>query len=302
MLILTKLYNAGLTNCPSWIPDNLQYLVLHGSHAYGVERPDSDFDYYGVVIPPKDELFPPNEIIGYGKLKNGGNRFTNYQEQHLIDPSDKDKKEYDFNVLNIVDFCELAKSGNPNIVDCLFVPVRCITHTTAVGQLLRENRKLFLSKIMYHKYKGYAFSQLNKATSTNRVGKRKDEVSTYGYDRKFSGHVVRLLDQCEQLLETGDIDLERCKEQHKAIRRGDVKWEEILDIFSRKEKRLEELYNTSDKVPHSPREDEVKDLLFKCLEHHYGSLKGIVERPNLFKDTLLNVEQLLRSISKELHS
>ena len=36
-----------------WVVDNLQYLTLGGSHAYGTETSNSDWDCYGITIPPR---------------------------------------------------------------------------------------------------------------------------------------------------------------------------------------------------------------------------------------------------------
>lgn len=97
-------------------------------------------------------------------------------------------------------------------------------------------------------------------------------VEQYGYDVKFAYHVVRLLDEVEQIMMEGDIDLMRNREQLKSIRRGDWKLEDIEDYFNRKEKDLEKLYITS-KLQHSPDEEAIKQLLLNCLEQYYGSLE-----------------------------
>ena len=46
-------------------------------------------------------------------------------------------------------------------------------------------------------------------------------VRRFGYDVKFGYHVVRLLNQVEQILTESDMDIEQNREQLKAIRRGD---------------------------------------------------------------------------------
>ncbi len=100
---------------------------------------------------------------------------------------------------------------------------------------------------------------------------RFESVKQNGVDVKSLYHVVRLLDEVEQILALGDIDLQRNKEQLKAIRRGDMSEEDIRKWASDKEAQLEKLYIDS-KLPYKPDENQIKDLLLSCLEEHYGSL------------------------------
>ena len=78
------------------------------------------------------------------------------------------KFTYDFAVYNIVRFFQLCMENNPNMVDALFVPDNMIVHITHVGNMVRDARKMFLHKGAYHKFKGYAFSQLHKAGTRNK--------------------------------------------------------------------------------------------------------------------------------------
>jgi hypothetical protein len=154
-----------------------------------------------------------------------------------------------------------------------------VQHITRVGSIIRENRKLFLHRGSWHIFKGYAYAQVKKMGSKQRVGKRKAEVEEYGFDRKFAYHVVRLLNECEQILTEGDLDLMRNREQLKAIRNGEWTQQQVEEYFTKKEAELETVYNNS-KLPWGPKEDglqeKIKQLLFRCLEEHYGSLDKCV--------------------------
>jgi predicted nucleotidyltransferase len=250
----------------------VMYETITGSVSYGCSTGDSDFDIVGFTIPPKHIVFPhlAGEIFGFGRQIK---RFNQYQRHHVFDPDALGGKgrEYDFAIYSIVKFFQLCMENNPNMVDALFTPERCVLTSTTVSQMVREKRKMFLHKGCYHKFRGYANSQLKKAQSINRVGKRKAIVEEFGYDVRFAYHIVRLMDEVEQILETGDLDLERSREVLKAIRRGDWTLEQVKDHFYRHEKYAEELYHSSS-LPYTPREDEIKQLLIDCLEHHYGSL------------------------------
>ena len=152
---------------------------------------------------------------------------------------------YDLTIFGIVKFFNLAMENNPNIIDSLFTPANCVLHSTRVGNLVRENRRLFLHKGAWPKFKGYAYSQLHKISIKQPQGKRAELVAEHGYDMKFAYHVVRLLGEVEQILMEGDIDLQRNNEQLKAIRRGEWTEERLRQWFADKESHLERAYAES---------------------------------------------------------
>lgn len=266
MSILNKLADRKLIHPPSWLPTNVHYLTLMGSVAYGTTSDTSDNDVYGFVIPPKDMIFPHlrGEILDFGTQKK---RFSQWQQHHIK----SDKKSYDFQVFSIVRYFHLCMGNNPNMIDSLFTPVNCVLHSTAIGEMVRENRKMFLHKGCWHTFKGYAYSQLHKMTIKDPTGKRRELIDKHGYDTKYAYHLVRLLNEVEQILTEGDLDLKRNREQLKSIRRGEWKENDVREYFTRKESELETVY-THSLLPWGPDEDAIKTLLLNCLEHHYGSM------------------------------
>jgi uncharacterized protein len=271
-----RLAEKGLTRPPKFVPSNVQYETIMGSVAYGVSNDTSDLDIYGFCIPPRDIVFPhlAGEIFGFGNQKK---RFEQYQHHHINDPSLRGGKgqEIDLTIYNIVKYFQLCMENNPNMIDSLFVPVRAIIHITEVGNMVRDQRRIFLHKGAWHKFKGYAYSQLHKMSGKDPTGKRKELVDKHGYDIKFGYHVVRLINEVEQILVEGDLDITRNREQLKSIRRGEWKEEDIRKWFEDKEMELEKLYLQSS-LPHSPDEQRIKTLLLECLEHHYGNLDSCV--------------------------
>lgn len=271
--VVLDLAKRGLASPPSFLPKNVHYEAITGSYAYGVSADDSDCDIYGFCIPRKTDVFPhlAGHIPGFGRQVQ---RFEQYLQHHI---EDKEKgKQYDLTIFSIIKFFQLCMDNNPNMVDVLFVPVNCIVHSTAIGQMVRENRKIFLHRGSWHKFKGYAYSQLTKMQSKTRKGKRKEEVEKHGYDLKFAYHVVRLLSEVEQIMIEGDLDLQRNREQLKSIRRGEWTVDEIKDWASEKEKALEKVYHECDVIPYKPDEDAIRALLLECLEHAFGSLDKCV--------------------------
>src|SRR5690606_15670611 len=58
--------------------------------------------------------------------------------------------------------------------------------------------------------------------------KRFEGQKLLGFDAKYLYHLVRLLDEVEQILTLEDLDLHRAKEHLKAIRRGDFSLDEVI--------------------------------------------------------------------------
>jgi len=189
---------------------------------------------------------------------------------------------------------ELERKGQLYYIDSLFTSQNCAVLCTKVGEMVRLNRRSFLHKGSWFKFKGYAFSQLKKARSQTRVGSRKDMVEEYHYDLKFAMHIFRLLDEVEQIMTYGDIDLMRDKEQLKYIREGNYTLEQIEQMFQDREKQLEALYHSCTCIPNRPDVEKIKGLLIDCLEEHFGSLAEVQ------RSTDASVASVIRDIESVL--
>lgn len=273
MSVLKELKKKNLISPPYHVVEGIQYEVMMGSVAYGVSNDTSDIDVYGFSIPPKEIVFPHlnGDIQGFGRQTK---RFEQYQQHHIR--REDNGKEYDLQIYNIVKFFQLVMENNPNMIDSLFVPQRCVLYCSKIGDMVREQRKMFLHKGSWFKFKGYSFSQMNKMKNKKPEGKRKETVEKFGYDVKFATHVVRLLNEIEQILTEGDLDLERNREQLKSIRRGEWTLNQVEDYFNSKERELEDLYTRSS-LQYKPDEQKIKNLLLNCLEQYYGSIDNCVK-------------------------
>lgn len=106
--------------------------------------------------------------------------------------------------------------------------------------------------------------------------KRREDTIDYGYSTKFAYHCVRLMNEVEQILVEGDLDLQRNREQLKSIRRGEWTLEQFEAYFQNKEHALETVYAKST-LPHGPDEPAIKRLLLDCLSAHYGDLSSAIK-------------------------
>lgn len=122
-----------------WLLPRTILVTRAGSHAYGTNTPTSDEDYRGIAVPP------PEYRDGF---------VHRFEQAQWADP--------DVVVYELRKFFNLAADCNPNILEVLFVENDDVLHSTPAGELLRENRQLFLSQKALHTYRGYAISQLKR--------------------------------------------------------------------------------------------------------------------------------------------
>lgn len=300
MSTIAKLAERKLCQPPRWLPHNMILECMGGSVSYGVTSDTSDVDLVGIVFPMKDDLFPHlrGEIPGFGRQHQ---RFEQYQQHHINDENALGGKgrEYDITVYSIVKFFQLAMDNNPNIIDILFVPHNCVLYSTPIGELIRERRKLFLHKGAWAKFKGYSYSQLAKIGSNKATGKRLELIEKYGYDVKYAYHLVRLLLEIEQIMTEHDLDLQRHREQLKAIRRGEWTEHELRVWAAKKESELETVYHTST-LRYKPDEAAIKQVLMDCLEAHYGNLSGCIVNPDATLVALRNIQTELEKVKNLL--
>lgn len=122
----------------------LIYETLHGSRAYGLQRPDSDHDYKGVIIGPKAWYF------GFDSAPE--------QIEHSADHVHFELRK----------FCRLAEKANPTLLETLFTDAADVTVCTPLGERLLAARDQFLSKRVAGSFGGYALSQLKRIKTHRR--------------------------------------------------------------------------------------------------------------------------------------
>lgn len=183
--IVKTLHDKGLIHPPPWLPLNTMYLTIMGSTAYGCADTSvkknrvADIDVYGFAIPPKDFIFPHlrGHIPGFGTHPPS---FEQYQKHNIMDKEANAGRgeEYDLNISNIVKYFELCRDNNPNMIDSLFTPENCVIHCTSIGQIVRDNRRLFLSKLCWKKFRGYALTQLKKMNTKSQTPQMQQNIES----------------------------------------------------------------------------------------------------------------------------
>ena len=114
------------------------YLVLSGSRAYGTSTENSDYDLRGVLLEKPKYLF-------------GLDTFEQFEDL----PSDTV-------IYGLKKFASLLAKGNPNVLELLGVEEESIVLMTEQGKMIRDNQGLFLSKRITNTFGNYALAQLRR--------------------------------------------------------------------------------------------------------------------------------------------
>lgn len=157
---------------------------ISGSRAYGLDTPNSDTDIRGVFILPVDDFFSLKYI---GQVNNESNDIVYYELRKFID---------------------LCASNNPNILEMLNVPERCVLYEHPLFKTI--TMKIFLSKQCEFSFANYAYSQIKKAR-----GLEKKIVNPMEKERKSILDFCFILDngksvELKKFLATQKLDQNNC--------------------------------------------------------------------------------------------
>jgi uncharacterized protein len=124
------------------------FRAIVGSHAYNLNDEHSDFDYVGLFNVPAREY---------------ANIYPVPPEQTIFHSKEKDVTFYSLKrIMHLLSLC------NPNMLEILWSPERCIEYKHPAIDFLFKNRDIFLSTRAKYTYTGYAHSQIIKATGNNK--------------------------------------------------------------------------------------------------------------------------------------
>jgi len=291
-----------------WFKDNEVLQTIIGSKAYGTNNENSDTDIVSIVMPKYEHINPIKfgYILGFDEIPKW---------EHSESKGDKkvqfDSMDIEIEWISLIKFFHsVAVKGSPNLCEALFTRRNFVTNASPVGWMLKDNRKLFLSVRLYHSFKGYAISQLNRVKRGYVSGKtdnpkRQYLMDNYKYDLKMFSHVIRLLNQIKQILTEQDIDLMYNHEEVKAIKYGQLYYpfEEAEKLVL---KRMEELETLSLKTGLSlqPQVQPLHQLLANCIEEFYGSESKMSKQGTeyvsvkMMMDRLDNMEKVLNKVEE----
>ncbi|MCY7542395.1 nucleotidyltransferase domain-containing protein [Bacillus safensis] len=242
-----------VTSNINWLDERTIILAPTGSYAYGTNTAESDKDFKGICIPPKEYYLGLESFNEYNN--SGGKNFKN------------SKDDVDINIIHINKFVKDAMEGVPNNIELLFVRDEDYLKVTNLGQKLIDNRHLFLTKNIQKKFGGYAHSQMQKLKNTHSNGAaRKELVDAHGYDTKFFMHSIRLLTSAIEILKTGDFSTFRPNREFLIdCRSGKFSFEEALQMIENYDQELKDAVHASG-IPERPDYETVNRLLIELNE------------------------------------
>jgi len=138
--------------------------MLFGSHLYGTSTPESDKDYKGVFLPPKEQVF-------LGCIPKGHNENTKIgNEKNTSD-------DIDTEIYSLHYFIKLACEGQTVALDMLHAPDSMILETSDTWKEIVRNREKFYTKNL-KAFIGYARRQASKyGIKGSRLSAAKEVVS-----------------------------------------------------------------------------------------------------------------------------
>lgn len=261
--------NGKFQKHEQWLVEHNMLETIVGSHAYGCQTKESDYDILSIVLPKPEHLNPQNYgfILGFDQLPDfKGKELKGDKNKVLIG-----KQVVEAEWVSLIDFfVKAGLKGSPNLIECLFVSKELVTVGTKMGYYLRDHRKIFLSMRTFQAFKGYANGQMHRIrTRKPETEERQLLIEKYGMDIKMCYHTLRLLDQIEQILTIGDVDLMRNKEECKLMRAGEWgNFDRFDSYFQKKMDYLEEISRKCN-LPPQPQQGSLKKLLMEILEEHY---------------------------------
>ncbi len=124
-------------------------LLIHksvrGSRAYGTETPTSDWDYAGVFVAEKEDLYSGDY------------------------PDQVNDELNDIVYYELGKFLSLVETNNPNILELLACPIDMVQHETHSFRLIKSHISDFLTKQCKNSFGGYAKQQIKKANGMAKM-------------------------------------------------------------------------------------------------------------------------------------
>lgn len=181
---------------------------------------------------------PPEYVLGTGSFDHLIRRTQ--PEGVRSGPGDLDYVAY-----SLRKFCRLAAAGNPSVLILLYLPKYERYHPLA-DELLAI-RPYIWSRDAGRRFLGYLVSQKMKLTGEKtKAVNRPELVERFGFDTKFAMHALRLGMEGVTYLQDARLNLPHPEEERRvlmAVRKGEVRYEDVLKLIAEAEEKLRRLLN-----------------------------------------------------------
>jgi predicted nucleotidyltransferase len=209
--------------------ETLIHLFVGGSELHGAKVGETDdTDLYGVYIES------PEHALGLSP-----------QEHYVWSTAGNDRRngpdDVDVTFYSLRKWAGMAARGNATALHFLFANPAEIDSQT--WREIQSHRSVFLSRKSATQFLGFADSQFKRLTGekgSGKKGQRPEYIGKFGYDTKAAMHGLRLLYECMELMQHGQITLPRPeKDVLIEVRSGAWKLERVLKHAQRLFKEVE---------------------------------------------------------------
>jgi predicted nucleotidyltransferase len=229
--------------------------VPAGSNLHGLNVPGTDdSDEVGICVEDLDAA------MGFSEFEQYIYRTAAERDGKHDAPSRAG--DLDLTIFSLRKFLRLAMQGNPQILQCLFVPSSLWIRGDARGAQLQELAPLIVSRNAGARYLGYLEAQRQRLLGERGQKKtnRPALEAKHGYDTKYAMHILRLGFQGVELMSTGKLTLpmpEKDRAFVYAVRLGQVPMQEALTKAGELERQIKDLLDDAP-VPAEPAREQIE--------------------------------------------
>lgn len=249
--------------------------VPAGSTLHGLNVPGTDdSDEVGICIEDLDAA------MGFSEFEQYIYRTAAEREGRHDAPSQAG--DTDLTIFSLRKFLRLGMQGNPQILQCLFVPSSLWLAGDARGAQLQELAPLIVSRQAGARYLGYLEAQRQRLMGERGQKKvnRPELEAKHGFDTKYAMHILRLGFQGVELLSTGRLTLPMAEKNRAftyATRLGDVPLQDVLTKAGELERQIKDMLDDAP-VPAEPAREQIQAWM---LRMYFENWKARAQREPL---------------------
>lgn len=243
--------------------------VPAGSNLHGLNVPGTDdSDEVGICI---EDL---GAAMGFSEFEQYIYRTAAERDGRHDAPSQAG--DLDLTIFSLRKFLRLAMQGNPQILQCLFVPAELCIHIDARGAKLQELAPLIVSRHAGARYLGYLEAQRQRLMGERGQKKtnRPELEAKYGFDTKYAMHILRLGFQGVELMTTGRLTLPMAEKDRAfvyATRMGEVPLQDVLTKAGELERQIKDLLLDAP-IAAEPARDEIQEWMLRMYFENWKAL------------------------------
>lgn len=227
-------------------PDSIIRAFVAGSQMHGATgNKPGDLDIAGVYIQPVEM------VLGITQKRDEDGKSKWFDPDTQVWSSAGDTKnsadDIDVNMYSLRKWAGMAATGNTTALEFLFV--NGLPTDSVIWDLhIKSNTEHFISKRAGFHFVAFAKAMLLRLSggNTGRHGQRPELETEFGFDSKGAMHMLRVLGEGIELMNTGVITLPRPEAPFlRDVRNGRHPWTQVDEIAEDRFRVLEESIKTS---------------------------------------------------------